>query len=167
MIAYYESESQHPPANMLADLVRALNVSADALLGIKPVETTPISSRLERRIRQIEKLGPKPRQQITQLIDTFCGDRAVKTESHRQRIIREDTMEQIATLHIEKLPEGVYLATSDDIPGLVAQGRTITETLEIARDVAKKLLEAQAEHHQKTTLKSTKDSFDYPLILGT
>ncbi len=51
-------------------------------------------------------------------------------------------MEQIANLHIEKLPEGVYLATSDDIPGLIAQGRTITETIEIARDVATKLLEA-------------------------
>ena len=54
-------------------------------------------------------------------------------------------MEQIATLHIEKLPEGLYLATSDDIPGLVAQGRTIAETLEIARDIAKKLLEARQE----------------------
>ena len=54
-------------------------------------------------------------------------------------------MEHIVNLHIEKLPEGVYLANSDDIPGLVAQGRTVTETLEIARDVAKKLLEAQAE----------------------
>ena len=76
-------------------------------------------------------------------------------------------MEQIAKLHIEKLPEGLYLATSDDIPGLVAQGRTTTETLEIARDVAKKLLEAQAERHQKAKLASAKDSFDYPLILGT
>ncbi len=57
-------------------------------------------------------------------------------------------MEQIANLHIKKLPEGVYLATSEDIPGLVAQGRTITEMLEIARDVAKKLLEAQAGRHQ-------------------
>jgi predicted RNase H-like HicB family nuclease len=50
-------------------------------------------------------------------------------------------MEKIINLHIEKLPEGVYLATSDDIQGLVAQGRTIQETLEIARDVATKLLE--------------------------
>ena len=75
-------------------------------------------------------------------------------------------MEQIANLHIEKLPEGVYLATSDDIPGLVAQGRTIAETLEIARDVAKKLLEAQADH-QQAKLAAVKDSFDYPLILGT
>jgi len=47
------------------------------------------------------------------------------------------------TFLIEKLPEGVYLATSEDVPGLVAQGRTATETMEIARDVAKKLLEAQ------------------------
>jgi len=76
-------------------------------------------------------------------------------------------MEQIANLHIEKLPEGVYLATSDDIPGLVAQGRTIIETLEIARDVAKKLLEAQAEQPQQAKLAAAKDSFDYPLILGT
>ena len=52
-------------------------------------------------------------------------------------------MERIVNLHIEKLPEGVYLATSDDVQGLVAQGRTLAETLEIARDVAKKLIEAQ------------------------
>lgn len=51
-------------------------------------------------------------------------------------------MERIVNVHIEKLPEGVYLATSDDVPGLVAQGRTVIETLEIARDAAEKLLEA-------------------------
>ena len=49
-------------------------------------------------------------------------------------------MEKIINIHIEKLPEGVYLATSDDIQGLMAQGRTIWKTLEIARDVARKLL---------------------------
>ncbi len=76
-------------------------------------------------------------------------------------------MEQIANIHIKKLPEDVYLATSEDIPGLVAQGRTITETLEIARDVGKKLLEAKSERHQQLNLNSVKDSFDYPLILGT
>lgn len=40
-------------------------------------------------------------------------------------------MERIANLHIEKLPEGVYLATCEAIPGLVAQGRTSTETVEM------------------------------------
>ena len=54
-------------------------------------------------------------------------------------------MEQVVNLHIEKLPEGVYLATTEDVPGLVAQGRTVTETLEIARNVARKLLEARTE----------------------
>lgn len=52
-------------------------------------------------------------------------------------------MEKIIHLHIEKLPEGMYLATSDEVPGLIAQGRTIQETVKIARDVAKKLLEAR------------------------
>jgi predicted RNase H-like HicB family nuclease len=39
-------------------------------------------------------------------------------------------------LHLESLPEDGYLAPSDAIQGLVAQGRTVAETLEIARDVA-------------------------------
>jgi predicted RNase H-like HicB family nuclease len=76
-------------------------------------------------------------------------------------------MEHIVNLHIERLPEGVYLATSDDVPGLVAQGRTVAETLEIARDVAKKLIEAQLERAaQQTPLAPVRESFDYPLILG-
>jgi predicted RNase H-like HicB family nuclease len=57
-------------------------------------------------------------------------------------------MEKILNLHIEKLPEGVYLATSDEFPGLVAQGRTIAETLEIARYVAHQLLEARSQRNQ-------------------
>ena len=52
-------------------------------------------------------------------------------------------MQRVIRLHIERLPEGVYLATSEDVQGLVVQGRTIWETMEIARDVARKLLEAQ------------------------
>jgi predicted RNase H-like HicB family nuclease len=49
-------------------------------------------------------------------------------------------------LSIESLPEGQFLATSDELPGLVAQGRTAAETIEIARDVARKLLESYVEH---------------------
>ena len=39
----------------------------------------------------------------------------------------------------------MFLATSEELSGLVAQGRTIAETLEIARDVARKLIEARRE----------------------
>ena len=75
-------------------------------------------------------------------------------------------MERVVNIHIEKLPEGVYLATSDDVQGLVAQGRTIAETLEIARDVVRKLLEAQAPNAALPALPIALDDFNYPLIVG-
>ena len=75
-------------------------------------------------------------------------------------------MEKIINIHIEKLPEGFYLATSDDVQGLVAQGRTITESLEIARDVARKLIDARAERAETVKLKEISDSFDYQLIVN-
>ncbi|MFO1157081.1 MAG: hypothetical protein U1E43_10060 [Rhodospirillales bacterium] len=56
-------------------------------------------------------------------------------------------MERIVNVRIEKLPESPYLATSDAVQGLVAQGRTITGTLAIARTVARRLLAAQAERN--------------------
>jgi Uncharacterised protein family (UPF0150). len=49
-------------------------------------------------------------------------------------------------IHLEPLPEGGFLATSKELPGLVAQGRTAAETLEIAQDVAHKLIESYLEH---------------------
>lgn len=73
-------------------------------------------------------------------------------------------MEKIINLHIERLPDGYYLATSDHIQGLVAQGRTIAETLEIARDVAKKLLESHDEI--ASNLASLFDQFDHPIVVG-
>jgi predicted RNase H-like HicB family nuclease len=73
-------------------------------------------------------------------------------------------MERVINLHIEKLPEGLYLATSDNIQGLIAQGRTISETIEIAKDVAKKLIEAQEEHIPN--LIALSDNFDYPIVIG-
>ena len=54
--------------------------------------------------------------------------------------------ELILSITIEPLEEGGYLATSDDLQGLIAQGRTIAETVEIAQDVARKLIESFAEH---------------------
>ena len=73
-------------------------------------------------------------------------------------------METIINIHIEKLPEGFYLATSDDLQGLVAQGWTVSETIEIARDVAKKLIEASQEKDRREI--HLQESFDYPLIVG-
>lgn len=67
--------------------------------------------------------------------------------------------ERIAHIHIEKLSEGVYLAASSNIQGLVAQGRTIAETIEIARDVARKLIEAQNDIHPPLADESFDEDF--------
>ena len=63
-------------------------------------------------------------------------------------------MEHVVNLHIEKLPDGVYLATSDDVQSLVAQGRTVKETIEIARDIVGILIEAQRRDSVQTSLAS-------------
>ena len=54
--------------------------------------------------------------------------------------------EYILPVKIEELEEGGYLATSDVLQGLIAQGRTVAETMEIAQDVARKLIESCIEH---------------------
>lgn len=69
-------------------------------------------------------------------------------------------MEKIINIHIEKLPEGVYLAASEDVHGLAAQGRTATGALEIARDVARKLIEARVQRSGNVNLAGIADSFD-------
>ena len=75
-------------------------------------------------------------------------------------------MELAIRIHVEKLPEDVYLATSDELPGLVAQGRTVAETLEIARDVAKKLIEARREREGPADLPATEDHQDFTIVVG-
>ena len=49
-------------------------------------------------------------------------------------------------LRIERLENRRYQATSETVPGLVAQGRTVTETVEIAQDLARKLIESCLDH---------------------
>ena len=71
-------------------------------------------------------------------------------------------MNRLINIHIEKLPEGVYLATSNDVQGLVAQGRTVWEALEISRDVARKLLECQGSVSGPG---KELDEFDLPLVI--
>jgi antitoxin HicB len=71
-------------------------------------------------------------------------------------------------LNIEQVENGEYLATSVDLPGLVAQGRTVTETMEIAQDVARKLIESYREHGDPlpATMKRIASSFEIDLPVG-
>ena len=69
-------------------------------------------------------------------------DRGLEVAIPRSRLMNE----LILSITIAPLEEGGYLATSDDLQGLIAQGRTIAETIEIAQDVARRLIESYAEH---------------------
>ena len=44
-------------------------------------------------------------------------------------------------LRIEELDEGGYVATSPDVPGLVAEGRSVMEAVEIAQGLTRKIIE--------------------------
>ena len=49
-------------------------------------------------------------------------------------------------LHIEPLEEGGYVGTSPDVPGLVAEGRSITEATEIAQRLTRAIVESCLEN---------------------
>lgn len=73
MVAYYEGETDQPPAGLLPALAKILGVTTDDLLGATASKAQPRAqdNRLWRRLRQVEKLPAPERRQIVQLIDTF------------------------------------------------------------------------------------------------
>ena len=75
-------------------------------------------------------------------------------------------MELAIQIQVEELPEGLFLTTSDELPGLVAQGRTVAEALEIARDVARKLIEARRERGGVPNLPTTGERRDYTIVVA-
>ena len=77
-------------------------------------------------------------------------------------------MKTLIKLKIEKIvekEEEYFLATSDDLEGLVAEGKTIEEVIEIAQDVAKVLLELEKEADTKVRVKDIPSILEYPLIM--
>lgn len=87
MVAYYEAPDAHPPAHLLPQMAQALGASVDVLLGMS-VPRRPkklATNRLERRLMEIEKLDPKAKRQITQLLDTF-----IEREKLKQRVSAQE-----------------------------------------------------------------------------
>jgi len=75
-------------------------------------------------------------------------------------------MELAIQIQVEHLPDGLFLATSDELNGLVAQGRTVAEALDIARDVARRLIEAQRARGGQLDLPTTEDRQDYTIVVA-
>jgi antitoxin HicB len=63
----------------------------------------------------------------------------------RQEHVAE--VEEVAIrVRVENLKNGRYLGTSPDVPGLVAEGRSVAETVEIAQGLARRIVESCREH---------------------
>ena len=77
-------------------------------------------------------------------------------------------MKTLIKLKIEKFieqEEEYFVATSDDLEGLVAEGKTIEQVIEIAQDVAKLLLQLEKESDTKVKVKDIPSILEYPLIM--
>ena len=82
MISYYEGHSEYPPASLLPVMAKVLGVSADELLGIKPLKKNrQPDSRLLRRLQQVEKLDPATKRQVMQVIDTYLEAAQLKQQA--------------------------------------------------------------------------------------
>lgn len=81
----------------------------------------------------------------------------------------EEPMNEAAIrLHVESLEEGGFLATSPDVPGLVAEGRSVSEAVEIAQGLARKIAESCIEHGDplpRSLADLPEDAFELELLV--
>jgi antitoxin HicB len=65
----------------------------------------------------------------------------MKRQEHIARV-----EEAAIRIRVEPLGRGRFRATSPDVPGVVAEGRSVTEAVEIAQGLARKIVESCREH---------------------
>lgn len=80
MVAYYEKETEYPPAHLLPQMAKVLDVTTDQLLGVEKVKGNGRhrDNRLWRRFSKVEKLPASLRKQIVQILDAFLEREKLK-----------------------------------------------------------------------------------------
>ena len=64
----------------------------------------------------------------------------------RHQQVTAEVGEVAIRVRVERLKEGRFVGTSPDVPGLVAEGRSVAEAVEIAQGLARKIVESCLEH---------------------
>jgi len=74
VIAYYEAETDYPPAHIIIPLAQALNVSTDELLGAKDNKAPldPKLAALWRRLKVLETFSDKDKKAVLQYVDVIA-----------------------------------------------------------------------------------------------
>jgi transcriptional regulator with XRE-family HTH domain len=91
-ISRYETVADRAPAPVLAALAKALRVTTDELLGIKPLRSAPANGedgpearRLWRKFRQVMDLPEKDRRAVIRLVNSLVeSKRQPRTERERR-----------------------------------------------------------------------------------
>jgi transcriptional regulator with XRE-family HTH domain len=86
VIAYYEGETKYPPAHLIAPLSKALNVSADELLGIKKTKIAldPKLAALWRRLKVLETFSNKDKKAVAQFVEVIAERNKAKQNARKQ-----------------------------------------------------------------------------------
>ena len=79
-ISYYETEGAYPPAPVVADLARALDVTTDELLGIRKRRpqrplANPDERRLWKKFQRLSQLPEKDQRAVFRLINSLTSAR--------------------------------------------------------------------------------------------
>jgi len=85
-VSYYETEAGFPPAPAVVQLAKALQVSTDELLGLKPPKVEGLNGdaetrRLWKRFQQVTSLPEKDQKAVIRLINSLVS----VGSSHRLR----------------------------------------------------------------------------------
>jgi transcriptional regulator with XRE-family HTH domain len=72
MVAYYEGQTNRPPAHLLIPIAKTLRITADELLGLKKVQISDSNhAKLWRRLKKTEQLSPKDQKSLFDFIDAL------------------------------------------------------------------------------------------------
>ena len=75
VVAYYEIQTDRPPAHLLPKICQVLEVAPEQLLGFTPVSTEPLrlSTKLWRRMREIDALPPDVQKAMLKILDQLIA----------------------------------------------------------------------------------------------
>ena len=82
-ISYYETEAGFPPAPAVIDLARALHISTDELLGVKPPKVQRIDDdsearRMWKRFQRVSSLPERDQKAVLRLINSLVSVSATR-----------------------------------------------------------------------------------------
>lgn len=86
VIHYYEQDGAQPPGALLVDLARALDVSADELLGLKPHrdKVRPKTARLLKRLQRVEELSAPDQRAVLKFLEALLQARRLHAGNGRR-----------------------------------------------------------------------------------